>query len=168
MSDQIKYEVVSRVLNGIEPKCISAELDISYNKVLRIKREYELAKANNTTAEFIDISKVVLDKALDDVIENTPDDLLPAVNEAVSDIKATKFAIDKLSDNMIATAEQLNTRIRAMSLSIDHVSELEALTSALCSLQVAFFNSNKTQVNVQNNFGDAGATNSEYGEFLGD
>ena len=41
MSDQTKYEVVSRILNKMEPKDISAELDMSYGKVLRIKREYE-------------------------------------------------------------------------------------------------------------------------------
>jgi len=152
----------------MEPKDISAEMEISYNKVLRLKREYEEAKQNNTVAEFIDVDNVVLDQALANVEANTPAELLPAVDGAIADIKKTKSATDKLSEEMLATASHLNTRIRFLALSIEHVSELEGLTSALCALQVAFFNSNTTQVNVQNNYGDAGATASEYGEFLGD
>lgn len=168
MSDQLKYEVVSRLLNKVEPKSISAELEMSYNKVLRIKREYEASAANNSVAQFIDMDKVVFDRALAKVAEDTPSELMPDVTEAAVALKQTKCAIDKLSDEMITTANHLNTRIRSLALSIEHVSELEGLTSALCDLQNAFFNSNKTQVNVQNNYGDAGATRSEYGEFLGD
>ena len=168
MSDQLKYEVVSRLLNGVEPKDISAELEMSYNKVLRIKREYEAAKADNSVAEFINVDNVVLDQALAKVAEDTPDELLPAVDGAIVEIKKTKGAAEKLSEEMLATAGHLNTRIRSLALSIEHVSELEGLTSALCQLQVAFFNSNTTQVNVQNNYGDAGATAAEYGEYLGD
>lgn len=168
MSDQLKYEVVSRLLNKVEPKDISAELEMSYNKVLRIKREHEAAVADGKVTEFINLDNVVLDAALAQVQADTPDGLLPEVEEAAVALKQTKSAADKLSDEMLATAGQLNTRIRSLALSIEHVSELEGLTSALCQLQTAFFNSNTTQVNVQNNYGDAGATQSTYGEFLGD
>ncbi len=168
MSDQIKYEVVSRILNKVEPKDISAELDMSYGKVLRIKREYEDAVKAGTVSAFIDIDAVVLDQALAVVAADTPEELLPEVDSAVNVLKQTKGATDKLSEELLLTAGHLNTRIRSLALSIEHVSELEGLTSALCALQVAFFNSNSTQVNVQNNYGDAGATNSTYGEFLGD
>ena len=168
MDNQLKYEVVSRVLNKMEPKDISAELDMSYNKVLRIKREYEAAAANNAVSQFIDMDTVVLDQALAIAAADAPSELLPDAASVVSEIKKTKSAVDKLSEDMIATAAQLNTRIRSLAMSIEHVSELEGLTDALCSLQVAFFNSNTTQVNVQNNYGDAGANDTTYGEFLGD
>lgn len=168
MSDQIKYEVISRILNKVEPKDISAELEISYNKVLRIKREHEAAVADGTVAQFINLENVVLDQALAKVEEDTPAELLPDVQDATTALRETKTAADKLSEEMLATAGHLNTRIRSLALSIEHVSELEGLTSALCQLQTAFFNSNTTQVNVQNNYGDAGATQSTYGEYLSD
>tara|TARA_R110000824_G_C15233132_1_gene679088 strand:- start:3983 stop:4489 length:507 start_codon:yes stop_codon:yes gene_type:complete len=168
MSDQTKYEVVSRILNKMEPKDISAELDMSYGKVLRIKREYEDAVKAGTVSAFIDIDAVVLDQALAVVAADTPEGLLPEVDGAIKELKQTKSATDKLSEELLLTAGHLNTRIRSLALSIEHVSELEGLTGALCQLQVAFFNSNSTQVNVQNNFGDAGATKSTYGEFLSD
>ena len=168
MTDQIKYEVVSRLLNKMEPKDISTELDMSYGKVLRIKREYEAAAANNAVSSFINLDSVVLDQALAAVEADTPSELLPDVQAVSEGLRQTKGAAEKLSEEMLATAGHLNTRIRSLALSIDHVSELEGLTSALCQLQTAFFNSNTTQVNVQNNFGDAGATTSNYGEFLGD
>lgn len=168
MSDQTKYEIISRVLNGMEPKDISAELDMSYGKVLRIKREYETHKDNNEVAKFINMDAVVLDAALAQVEADTPVELLPDVQEATKELKQTKNATDKLQSELLATAAALNSRIKSLSLSIEHVSELEGLTSALCALQVAFFNSNSTQVNVQNNFGDAGATAANYGEYLSD
>lgn len=168
MSDQIKYDVISRVLNKMDPKDISAELDMSYGKVLRIKREYEAAAANNSVAEFINLDNVVMERALAKVEEETPAELLPGVKATTAELRKAKSAAEKLSEDLYVTANHLNNRIRSLSMSIDHVSELEGLTSALCQLQTAFFNSNTTQVNVQNNYGDAGSTSATYGEFLSD
>ncbi len=165
---QTKYDVVSKLINGVAPKDISTELEVPYTKVLRIKREYEDALANNTVSAFIDMDKVMMDDLMDKAVASVPAELQDEANEAVANIKAAKTALDMLSDDMLITAKTITTRIKSMVPNVEHISELEGLTSALCDLQTAFFNSNKTQVNVQNNYGDAGSTQSAYGEYLND
>ena len=165
---QVKYNVVSKLINGVTPKEISLELEVPYTKVLRIKREYEAAVDSNTVSAFIDMDKVMMDDLLAKAADEVPAELQAEAKEVVAGLKATKTALDALSDDMLITAKTITTRIKSLVASVEHVSELEGLTSSLCDLQNAFFNSNKTQVNVQNNYGDAGSTQSTYGEYLSD
>ena len=64
------------------------------------------------------------------------------------------------------TALNLANRINSMAMSAGGSDELVTLTDALCKLQNAFFNSNKVQVNVQNNIGGEGGKT--YSAFMGD
>lgn len=159
-----KYQIVNKLLAGDAATDIAKETGIGYAKVLRIKREFEEAQANEALGSFIDMDAVMMDKLLESAKETIPAELIEAAGEAVGNIKEAKSAMDLLSNDMIVTATTLTTRIKSMSLSIEHVSELGDLAKALCDIQNAFFNSNKTQVNIQNNMGSTDG----YGEFLSD
>lgn len=163
---ETKYQVVSRLIQNVPPKDISLELEIPYSKVLRIKSEFCKAKENDKLDTFIDMDKVLMDQLLDQAKEDVPQELMVAAEEAVKEIKKAKSTLDMLSDDMVITAKAITTQIKSSLSNVQHVSEVESLTTSLCALQNAFFNSNKTQVNVQNNYGDAG--NSAYGAFLSD
>lgn len=164
---ETKYQVVSSLVNGLEPKAIALELDVPYTKVLRIKREYEQAVANDELASFIDMDKVVMGQLLDGITEQAPVELQEAVDGAVTQIKEAKTILDALNDDMVVTAKQLTTRIKSMSATIEHVSELEGLVSALATLNDSFFKDSRTQVNIQNNMGGESPA-AAYGEFLSD
>lgn len=164
---ETKYQVVSSLVNGLEPRSIALELDVPYTKVLRIKREYEQAIANDALASFIDMDKVVMDQLLEGAAAQAPVELKDAVKDAVTQIKGAKTILDALNDDMVITAKQLTTRIKSMSATIEHVSELEGLVSALTSLNDSFFKDSRTQVNIQNNMGGESPA-AAYGEFLSD
>lgn len=163
-----KYQIVSKLSLGTDPKSIATEFDIPYTKVLRVKKQFETAKANNDFEGFIDMDEVMLKQLLEQAEANVPAELAEAASTAVSSITKAKTLLDALSEDMVITAKVITNHIKQHANNIDHVSELESLTSSLCALQNAFFNSNKTQVNVQNNYGDAGSPARSYGEFLSD
>jgi uncharacterized Ntn-hydrolase superfamily protein len=161
---QLKYQIVSRLLNGETPKAISEEFDVPYTKVLRLQRELKEAQLNNTVQEFIDIDAAMMEELVDAVKASTPPGLAEAVDKSMAVLVATKSIMDVLSEDFIMTAKALSMRIRQSAANTEQVSELDVLSDALCKLQVAFFNKNQTQVNVQNNYGQE----PQYGAFLDD
>ena len=163
-----KFQIVSKLSIGADPREIATELEVPYTKVLRIKKQFEQARANNDFEGFIDMDEVLLQQLLDQAEANVPVELADAAADASKNIKQAKSTLDALSEDLVLTAKSLTNHIKVAANNIDHASELEVLTGALCALQNAFFNSNKTQVNVQNNYGDAGSPASTYGEFLSD
>lgn len=166
--EELKFQIISRLVNGVEPRSIATELETPYTTVLRIRKGYDKAREANDLASFIDMDSVVMDQLLSAAEANVPEVLADAASEAVSDIKKSKSMLEALSEDMIVTAKTLTNHIKSHAGSVEHVSELESLTSSLCALQNAFFNSNKTQVNVQNNYGDAGTPSNSYGALLSD
>lgn len=166
--EQQKYQIISKLSTGTEPREIATELDIPYTKVLRIRKEFEQAKANNELDKLVDMDAILLEQLLDAAEANVPAELADIAAEAATEIKQSKSTLDMLSEDLTLTAKALTNHIKTAANNIDHASELEVLTSALCSLQNAFFNSNKTQVNVQNNYGDAGSPANSYGALLSD
>lgn len=163
----VKYNVVSRLLNNESPVDIATALEVPYTKVLRIKREYEQAVANDTLHAFINMDQVFMDQLTAQMIDNCPIDLQDSAVDAVVKIKEAKTILDALSEDMVITAKALTTRIKSMSATIEHVSELEGLASALANLNKAFFQDSRTQVNVQNNYGGESPA-AAYGAFLSD
>lgn len=163
-----KYQIVSKLSLGEDPKSIALEFDIPYTKVLRVKKQFETARANNDFEGFIDMDEVLLQQLLAQAEANVPAELADAASAAAKGITKSKSLLDALSEDMVITAKALTNHIKVAANNVDHVSELESLVSALCALQNAFFNSNKTQVNVQNNYGNAGSPAKTYGEFLSD
>ena len=161
MDDMKKYKVISMLQQDLQPKEIAADLDVSYGTVLKLRREFEEAKANNTIDQLINMDKLVLTE-VEDKLNN-----LPQAQEAVLDLAKGLNGLEQLSEEFQNTANTINTRVRSLLMSIDHMSELEIATDILCKLQTAFVNKNMTQVNVQNNFGGDSST-PKYTQFLGD
>lgn len=161
---QLKYKIVSLLLNDETPLQISKALDVSYNKVLRYQRELNKAQDNNTVQEFIDLDSAMMQELMDGVAAKAPAAIAGEVSESMGNLAKAKGIMDVLADDMATTAKMLTTRIKAAAANAEHVGDLDTLADALCKLQNAFFNKNQTQVNVQNNYGQE----PQYGAFLND
>lgn len=159
-----KYLIISRLANDEKPKDIAEALDVSYGKVLRVRSEFNQAKEAGTIDELVNMDQVMLDKLLNQAASDVPAELSAAADDAVANVSKAKGVLDAFQGDLVVTATYVTTRIKSMASSVDHVAEIVDLSDALCKLQTAFFNSNKTQVNIQNNTG-GGAS---YGEFLSD
>ena len=151
-------------MNNEKAKAIAEDLDVSYPTVIRLNRELKEAEVNGTVDKFVELDEVILTEALEEAAANVPSAIQDEAKAVVGDIVKTKSAIDRFSDELIATAIALNMRIRSMSMSVDSAMELDTLVKSACNLQTAFFNKQTTQVNVQNNYGN----DSKYGSFLSD
>lgn len=163
--DQTKYKVINDLINGEAPKDIAKEHDVAYPTVLRWKREFEQAKLNGTVDELLNLDEVVLSEVIEAVEAQSPEVLREGVNNATSELAKGLDGLERLQTEFQTTASYLNTRLRSLAMSTDHVSELSVCVEALCSLQSAFFNKNTTQVNIQNNYDESG---NKYGSFLSD
>jgi hypothetical protein len=157
VDDTQKYKVISLLQQDLEPKDIADDLGVSYGGVLKLRREFEQAKLNNTVDKLINMENVLLDEI---------SARLPDVSDAAKELTAKVTGLEQLSLDLQSTASSINTRARAMIMSVDSAVDLEVLTDILCKLQTAFVNKNLTQVNVQNNFGENGGA--KYSNFLGD
>jgi hypothetical protein len=135
---------------------IAEELDISYSSVLRLDKQYQEAVINNTVNQLIDVDKAVIITAAESL------DL-----DATAVVEGVK-GLEKLSSEFQTTATAINSRVRTLLMSIDHVDELVALTDVLCKLNTSFVNTAQTQVNVQNNFGGEENAPSRYNQYLSD
>jgi len=162
-----KYKIVSRLLNEDDPIAIAGELDVSVNKVRRLKRELSRAQQDNKVQEFMNIEDAMFDELMEIAKDRAPASIQDDVGGALTELKGVHSLMDALSQDMICTAKFLSGRIRVAAATTQHVSELEILSDALCSMQTAFFNSNTTQVNVQNVYGGA-EQGSTYGDLLDD
>jgi hypothetical protein len=159
MDDMQKYKVISLLDAQVDAKSVADELGISYGVVLKLKREYETAIVEGTLDKLINTDVIALQR----LAEELPDDK-DYIQAAASKLVTEVSSIQRLQSNMTKTAEHINTRVLSLTMSAD-VGELKTLTEILCNLQVAFFNKNSTQVNVQNNFGNGVP---KYSQFLGD
>jgi len=162
-----KYLICSRLLNGEQASTISKDFDdVSYPTILRYKRELEEAQNNNQVAEFLELDKNTLADLMELAEANAPQSLKSEIKDALTNVSSSKNLLDTLSAEMVQTATTINKRLRGLSASCEHASELESITESLCKLQNAFFNKNSTQVNVQNNYDSTG--NHRYSSWLSD
>lgn len=164
MNAEIKYKVISLLQADVPAKDIAEDLNLSYGAVLKLRRDFEQAKMNNTIDELLGADELLLIEA-GKQIQAVPE-YASVVQDEITKLTDKLQGLEHLSDELQQTALLINTRARSLILSIDHVSELEVITEILCKLQTSFVNKNMTQVNVQNNFGNDGAP--KYTQFLGD
>ena len=159
MDDRAKYSVLSLLHQNQSPAEIADKLNVSYPAVLKLRREFEEAKDNNTVHELLNSYRVILPE----VAEALSD--LPEMAEQVEEFQKAITGLDQLSEGLQKTAALINNRVKTMIGIVDSASELEYLTDIICKLQTSFINKNMTQVNVQNNFGN---DTPKYTQFLGD
>lgn len=157
MNAELKYKVISLLQQpDLTAHMISEELDLTYGSVLRVEKEFKQAKLNGTLNELLDSDEAVLASV--------------AANLDIDQASLTKGleGLDRLNVDLQVTASQLNTRVRSLIMSVDHLSDLKVAAEIICQLNTAFVNPNKTQVNVQNNFGEQNAQSSRYAGYLSD
>lgn len=162
MNDTQKYKIISLLQREMQPKEIADDLDVSYGSVLKLRREFETAKLNGTVDALLDTSKMILTELGEQLSD------LPISEEAVEKLTKGLDGLEHLSGELQKTASTINTRVRSLIMSVDHLSELDIAADVLCKLQNAFFNKNSTQVNIQNNLGGSEGGTPKYNQFLKD
>lgn len=160
---ELKYKVLTKLIENEPVDSIAEELDISTSSVLRHKRELDNAKLNDAVYSLMDLSKEQIEGLAIQLNMSTPELLADTSEEAIGDLVNSASAMSALQEDFQGTGRVINTRLRLMAAKSQSVSELSALADTLCALQNAFFNKNTTQVNVQNNY-----EHKPYGQFLSD
>lgn len=158
---EVFYTAIARLEAGVQPQTVAEQLDVSYATVLRWRREYEAARDANTLDQLLDLDKLILASAAANI--EAP---LELKEKAVEEFGKKLDNLALLRESTQACAMYLVQQIKSHASRVDHISELTELTDSLCAIQNAFFNQNKTQVNIQNNLGAPGQ--SKYGTFLSD
>ena len=141
--------------NGEEASLVASDMKITLTTVLRWKRDLKESKANGGMNTLVNMDRVVVGEVLDKVVEANPD----MVEAAGTLTKGLDYS-ERLSGELQKTALQIAAQAKSVAMMSDSATDLLVVTDIICQLQVAFFNSNSTQVNVQNNYG--------YSEFLSD
>ena len=164
MTEAVKYKAIVRLHEGVEPKLIAEELDIPYSRVLKYRGELKEAEVSGNLNKLLHMDEAAIEMMANELVRDLPVELQQQAKAITDGVVDGVKGLDALSGEFQRTAMHINNRIRTLSMSIEHVSELGDLTKALCDLQNAFFNKQGVQVNIQNNqSGD-----SSYGEFLSD
>jgi len=164
MTEAVKYKAIVRLHEGAEPKLIAEELDIPYSRVLKYRGELKEAEVSGNLNSLLHMDEAAVELMATELVRDLPEELQPAAKALTDGVTNGIKGLDSLSGEFQRTALHINNRIRTLSMSIEHVSELTDLTKALCELQNAFFNKQGVQVNIQNNNGG----DASYGEFLSD
>jgi len=164
-NDQLKYKVLSRLLNNEPAKDIVATEDVKHATVLRWNRELEDARLNGSVAQLMNMDQALLDTVIAKVEQTLPEAVAEEGQVVLDTIKSAPNVLATLQQDLVITASSMNIRIRSLAISADNVGELSMLAETLCTIQNAFFNKNSTQVNVQNNYDSSDRT---YSAFLSD
>ena len=153
------YSAVSLMMQSVPPAEIAERLGISRATVVRWNSEFKLYKEKGELDKLLNLTDLALHEAVERLdIED--------VNSVIVEAKAKVNGLQLLDTTLQSTALNLANRINSFAMSAAGTDELVDLVDALCRLQTAFFNSNKVQVNVQNNLNSGDGR--PYGSFMGD
>ena len=159
----MKAKIIAQLAAKVEPKIIAHELDVAYATVLRYRKEFDQAVLDG---KLNDLLSIIDEDELNNVL-NTLSDSDPMAQVAnTTELAQGVQGLQRLEEEFQRTALHLNQKLRSLSLSTDSIGDLKALTDCICALHTAFINSNKTNVNIQQNFGSDGAP--KHAEFLAD
>ena len=165
MTDVTKFKAIAMLTQDREKtEFIAKELDISHSKVLRWRTELEIATVEGNVSKLLSMDEAAVTIMAEDMVKSLPEELQPPAAIELEELSSSLAGLAILDIKMQASATTLVNRITTMSSTIEHVGELEDLSSALCKLRDSFFNNKAVQVNVQNNYGEE----ESYKEFLGD
>ena len=153
--DKEYYSAIGLLSQGRDPHDVATQLKLSESKVIRWNSEYKRHREDGTLDKLLNMEELAIHTAC--VLTD-----LPVKVEAQAIKRVT--GLQALETSTQTCALHLVNRIQSMAMSASGSGEICELVDALCSVQTAFFNPNKVQVNVQNNVG-GGHT---YGSFLGD
>ena len=159
MDDLQKYKAISLLEQELEPKDIAEQLDLSYSGVLKLKKDFNQAKENNTVNQLVNMDNVLLNE----LAEHSP-----IIEENLDRVTKGLDGLEVLNTELQKTALQIVRRVNSLLMSADMPSEIETYADIVCNMQTTFFNKNMTQVNVQNNFGSENTSASRYSQYLND
>lgn len=153
------YAAVSLMMQGLQPADIADRLQVSRSTVVSWYSKFKAHKEAGTIDQMVNLSELAIREAVTTL-------QMTEVDAIVAEAKAKVDGLTVLSTTIQSSATFMVNRITSLAASANGTDEIVALTEALCKLQNAFFNQNRTQVNVQNNFTTNDAR--PYGAFLGD
>lgn len=148
------YRAIGLLSQGTDAKAVAEQLQLSESKVIRWNSEYKRHKEDGTLDKILNMEELAIVTACE--IAELPISVQAGAIKRVTGLQALETATQNCALHLV-------NRIQSMAMSVDGSGELTELVEALCKVQTAFFNSNKVQVNVQNNVGGQ-----PYGSFLGD
>ena len=156
--DKVKYDFLRlwRV-DDMSMQGISDELSIPYSRILKWKREYEVAERNGQIEQFINVE----DYALQEIADKSTIDMSSEINR----LAAIKSKNVRLQENLLNTAETLTAKIKLLAMGAECAEDIESYVASICKLQEAFFKQNQAFINIDARTGDSGKP---YGMFLGD
>lgn len=147
-SEETKYHALSLLASGKDNSFVAAETDVNLATVIRWNKQLQQAKLNGEVDGLIDMDKAVLTQVIAEVKEKNP-----SIGEAAGQLTENLDYSKRLSKELQLTAMHVAQQAKSFALSAQSAGDLIAIADVICSLQTAFFNSNSTQVNIQNNHG---------------
>lgn len=153
--DKLKYKALSLLQQGSDFSTTADATGLPLTAVIRLSKELKKSIENGGIDSLIDMDRVVLGEVLEVVAENKD------MTEAVGKLTQSLNYSDRLSSELQLAATHLVKQAKSIAMKSENAGELLVCTEVICNLQNAFFNSNSTQINIQNN-------NQGYTEFLSD
>jgi fructosamine-3-kinase len=153
--EETKYQALSRIHAGEMPVNVAKDMEIPLTTVLRWNKAMKEAKEEGGLNALVNLDKVVVNKVVEGIVETEPE-----LVEAAKNLTTQLDHAEKLRVELQTAALHIAAQAKSFGMKTEHTGDLLVITEVLCNLQNAFFNSNATQVNVQNNYG--------YQEFLSD
>lgn len=159
--DEVKYQALSMLHAGDEPRMVSAKLEVPVFTIVKWKKELAESVEQGGVSTLVDLDRVVLGEIITKVVEADP-----TLAEAADSITNKLSSMDRLSEELHSTAIHINSQVKKLAICAESAPELIMLAEVICEIQKAFFNSQSTNVNVQNNFSNK--DDSAYSAFLSD
>lgn len=153
--DKLKYKALNLLHQGGAFATVADKTGLPLTVVIRLNKELKKSVENGGINSLIDMDRVVLGEVLETISENK--DMTEAVGKLTESINHS----DRLSSELQAAAIHLVKQAKSIAMKAEDARDILVCTEVICSLQNAFFNSNSTQINIQNN-------NQGYTEFLSD
>jgi len=158
-SEEEKYKALSLLNDGKEPRNVATELKIPVTTIIRWNKELKEEIANGGISKIIDLDQVLIGEVLTKIVDEEP-----ILTDAANELTASLSSLERLSEELHTTAMVINSRTKSMVHRAETAAELIMLAEVVCEIQKSFFNTNSTNINIQNNNGGE----SRYNAFLGD
>lgn len=159
ISEEMKLDIFMQLHKGVPSAEVARVTETSYSSVLRMKNEMDTALLEGNLHKLLKVDEAIVNTLAGDIT-------LP-LDDAIKGVTSGIDGLHKLNLQMQNTASGILTQINKRVLYADESADILKLADSVSKLQQAFFNSNATSINIQNNNG-GGDGEVGYSEFLGD
>lgn len=159
LNEQDKLIALAYLYKGSSAREVEeACANVSYAQALRLRKELDKAKLNDTVQELFNLEEAVLENLLSTVQENLSEaaevltgDYLP-LEKAVVDLGDKVKNQILLEVTLSQAAVELTNKIKAAAVLTTNVDSLLILAESLSKLQTAYFKTNNVAIVTQNSF----------------